>query len=130
MASLVARLPVIEIPEPEGAYCTTIVLGHPTPGAAFGDEVVLTAMQDASVAPFFVGGADAVHAADLVPDVLGLFGYRDTAALVAALSRAYGTGLPENPPVTVYSLYETPVEEWIVQDGEAADDAERAEDAE
>lgn len=110
---ITARLPVLEVTEPNGtSYFATITLGAPLPGTGFGEEVRVKSLWDREEFPsLFVAAVDTVPASAVVPEVLAMFGFAETLHLVAALEREYGTGLPRDPQVTVYTLYDRPVED-------------------
>lgn len=102
---ITVRCPVVEV---DGTL-VALVIGKAE--AEFGDEVVVEAVQDGkTIAGLFVASVDTAPADTLAPDVLALFGATDVASFHSTLERTYGTGLPLTIPVTIYTLYDRPVE--------------------
>lgn len=116
MAVINVRLPLVEVMEGDVRYLVALVYGHPTT-VEFGDEVKVITETD-SFESLFVGGIDAVLITDLVPEVLALLDVNHAADLRTRLERAYGTGMPIHAPVTLYTLYDGPVEESVGDEDE------------
>jgi hypothetical protein len=106
MAQIIARFPIVEVDN----YLVAVVLG--SPDAAFGDEVSLEdAHSRRRYESLFVAGVDTLPASAVAPEVLDLLAAPSPEEFVRRLSRVYGTSLPLAVPVTLYTLYDRPVEE-------------------
>jgi len=105
---ITTRFPVIRVDD----YHVAIEIGSPS--AEFGDEVSVNAVHDRKTLPsLFVAGVDTSPATKIVREVLEILGVESHEALVLRLERAYGTALPPDVPITIYTLYDRPVEEAL-----------------
>lgn len=108
MAQVTARMPIVET---DGTL-VTVVVGKPE--AEFGDEVNVEAVFDRKrFESLYVASVDTSPANEIAPDVLALFGMLTVYDLLALLERRYGTGLPHDVPLTIYTFVDQPVEESI-----------------
>lgn len=107
MQTITTRLPVVE----DGDAVVALVVG--SPDAPFGSEVTLIAEADRiRYQSYFVAGLDTLKLNELPDAVLSLFRHKTWIDVHQTLERAYKTGLPEHVDVTVYTLFDSPVEEF------------------
>jgi hypothetical protein len=102
---LILRFPPVKIDN----YMGALVVG--VPHAEFGEEVQV-AFEDTIRDRMWVAGVDSAPLDQLHPEIPSLFGERSPEALHDRLCRVYGTGLPINVAVTLYTLVPAPPEQW------------------
>lgn len=112
MQTITTRLPVVE----DGEAVVAMVVG--SPDAAFGEEVTLVAEADrVRYESYYVAGVDTMKLNELPDPVLSLFRHKAWFGVQDALIRAYKTGLPETVDLTIYTLFDSPVEEFAGEEG-------------
>jgi len=107
------KVPTIEtkiMPAEAGDLMAVLVVGNPT--VEFGSEVNVEV--NGAVRAYyydkFVHGIDTLPLNELSPEVLSLFGYPDPDLLLRILTHTYGTGIPSDVLVTIYTVSSVPVE--------------------
>ena len=107
MQTITTRLPVVE----DGDAVVALVVG--SPDADFGAEVTLVAEADRiRYESYYVAGTDSFKLNALPDEVLSLFRHKSWLDVHTTIQRAYKTGLPEHVDVTIYTLFDSPVEEF------------------
>lgn len=94
---------------------TTVVLAPGTPEAAFGD-VLGVQLPDGTAMRLFVAAVDSATFESLAPDVVALFAPTVAKLHRAMIQAACPWRFTPDMPVTLYTLVETPVEEWTVEE--------------
>lgn len=108
------QVPTLETriqPVEEDGLMAVLVVGKPT--VEFGSEVNVEVVGFGPTRYHYdqyVHGIDSLPANELSTSVVQLFGYYTIESLIEGLTRAYGTGLPANVQVTIYTLSNLPVE--------------------
>lgn len=101
------RLPIVRWEE----YRVALVVGEAD--YEFGDFAgIVEDVPRGGVVGGYVIGVDTIEVRHIAPEVASLFGFRDSADLLAGLSRVYKTGLSDGIRVTIYTLADRPVESW------------------
>lgn len=98
--------PLVEVDD----FLVAVLVGQPT--CEFGDAVTLVAGKQ-SVGRRYILGVDCLPANELDEEFLALFKFRTPDEFVEALSRTYGTAFGPTVLVTIYTLYDRPVEEYV-----------------
>ena len=116
-----ARVPVNEYPE--GTF-HVLVVGEQE--AALGEMVTITETKTKrQIKDVFVQEVMECAADELTTDYVDLFGFYNRQDLVDGLSKFYGTGLPKDVKVTIYTVGDLP--KWV-DELEDEDDVEEEED--
>ena len=112
---ITTQYPVVAVRENgQTDYVVVVLADRLVPPADFGAVVTLDAPMGrvrTNIWPLYVAGVDTLPASEIANDVLTLLGATSTLDFVQRLSRVYGTALPVTVEVTLYTLYDRPVEE-------------------